>query len=187
VAQYNAGVRAAQEGDTARAVYHWELALRMWDRDAKLLTNIGSFYLAVDQYQRALELLRPAFALHDDLPLTVVALAVAELGVGNYQESLRVSHYGLRTFGPLPQLLDVRGRALMAIGQPGAAAASWRAAIRYGSDSWIQWAQLSNALAATDNTAAAIAALDTAIARARENGENASVVERLHRARRARE
>jgi tetratricopeptide (TPR) repeat protein len=181
VAQYNAGVQAAQAGDTAQAIYHWELAVRMWDRDAKLLTSIGSFYLSIDRYGRAVELLRPAFALHDDLPLTVVALAVGELGVGDYEESLRVSRYGLRTFGPMPELFDVRGRAQMASGQPALAAASWRAAIRYGSDGWVQWAQLANALAATDGTAAAAAALDTAIQRA--EAQEPAALPRLRRAR----
>ena len=182
-AQYNAGVIAAQAGDTAQAIYHWELAVRMWDRDAKLLTNIGSFYLAVHQYERARQLLRPAFELHDDLVLTVTGLAVAELGVGNARESLRVAEYGLTRFGPRGPLFDVRGRALMALGQPARAAGSWRSAIRYGSNGWVQWGQLANALSAMDSTGAAVAALDTAILRATREGVDPSVLVRLDAAR----
>ncbi|MGI9039088.1 MAG: tetratricopeptide repeat protein [Gemmatimonadota bacterium] len=165
-AQYNAGVLAAGDGDTARAIYHWELSSRIYDRDALLLTNIGSFYLSMHRYQRALELLRPAFELHDDLLLNVIGLAVAELGVGNARESLRVSQHGFETFGALPVFFDLRARAQLALDQPGNAAASWRTAIRLGSDGWVQWAQLARALSEIDSTAAALAALDSAIARA---------------------
>lgn len=174
-AQFNAGVLALEAGDTARAVYHWELALRMYDRDALLLASVGSFYLTTHHYPRALELLRPAFELHPNLPLAVSGLAIAELGVGNPERSLEVSEYGIRTFDDKSVFFDLRARAQLALDQPARAAASWRTAIRLGADGWIQWAQLARALSEIDSTAAAIASLDSAIHRASALGDSASV------------
>lgn len=180
-AQFNAGVLALDEGDTARAVYHWELALRMYDRDALLLASVGSFYLTTHRYERALELLRPAFELHPDLPLAVSGLAIAELGVGNPAASLEISEHGIRTFDDTAVFFDLRARALLALSQPDRAAASWRTAIRLGADGWVQWAQLARALSEIDSTAAAVASLDSAIHRASALGDSASV-SRLRRA-----
>lgn len=174
-AQWNAGALAYNDGDTATAVYHWELAYRMWSRDSNLLTDIAGAYLQTHRYDRALELLRPAFALNDDQMRTVVALAVAELGVGNYEESLRVSNHGLRQFGARPVFFDLRARALLALDRPLHAAASWRTTIRLGGGGWVQWAQLARALGDADSTAAALSALDSAITRLSAQGDTATI------------
>jgi hypothetical protein len=47
-------------------------------------------------------------------------------------------------------------------------------AIRLGQDGWVQWGQLARALEAVDSTDAALAALDTATARARQVGDSTS-------------
>ena len=176
-AQWNSGAMAYQEGDTALAVYHWELAHRMWDRDAHLLTDIASYYLQTNQYERARQLLRPAFELNNDLIRTVAGLAIAELGVGNVEESLRVSQHGLDTFGAHPIFFDLRARALLESGEPLHAAASWRTAIRLGADGWVQWAQLARALEEVDSTGAAVTALDSAITLVSARGDTTAAAQ----------
>ena len=181
-AQWNAGALAMTDGDTARGVAHWELAIRMWDRDSNMLTNLATYYLGAHRYGRARELLLPAHRMNPDLHRTLSGLAVAELGVGNTAEAVRLAEQGIRDFDTDGHFFDIRARAQRAAGQPLEAAASWRVAIRLGADSWLQWAQLAGALGEADSTAAAVAALDSAIARRRTAGDTATV-SRLERAR----
>lgn len=170
-AQWNAGAMAYQEGDTVEAIYHWELAHRMWNRDSQLLTDIASYYLQTHQYERARQFLRPAFEMNNDVIRTVAGLAIAELGVGNLEASLRVSEHGLEVFGAHPIFFDLRARTLLELDKPLHAAASWRTAIRLGADGWVQWAQLARALDEADSTAAAVLAVDSAIALVSARGD----------------
>jgi len=154
----------------------------MWDRDSNMLTNLATYYLGRHQYDRARELLLPAHRMNPDLERTLSGLAVAELGVGNTEESIRLAEQGIRAFESDGHFFDIRARALRAAGRPLDAAASWRVAIRLGADSWLQWAQLAGALGEADSTTAAVAALDSAIARGQASGDTATAA-RLARAR----
>ena len=173
-AQWNAGSLAFMDADTARAQYHYEMAVRMWDRDSNMLTDVGSFYLSLGNYERARVLLRRAFEEHPDLIRTMAVLAVAELGTGRPEAALQVAEHGIAYYPTHPTFFDLRARALLAMGRPLEAAGSWRTWDRLGGTGWVQWAQLARALGEVDSTAGALAALDTAIVQARAIGDTAT-------------
>ena len=174
-AQWHAAALAYRLGDTEAAVYHWEMSRRMWSRDAGMLSDYASYYMQRRDFAQARPLLRAAYELDPGNMRIVAGLAVAELGTGNADESVRVAEYGLRRFAAHPVFFDLRARAQHARGEPAAAVGSWRGAIRRGADTWVQWEQLAQSLVAIDSSAAALSALDSARTRALAANDSAGV------------
>ena len=165
-AQWNTAVRAFAKHDTAAAARAWELAYRLWPEDSHLLAEFAAYNIAIDRPRRALDLLVRARAMHAHDPRTEELYATSLIALGRCREALAVTDTLGRTLRGAPALDDLRARAYMGMGDFVAAVAAWRRVVTAYRAGWVPWSGYGRALARTGDFAGALAALDTARARA---------------------
>src|SRR5690606_30739736 len=161
--QWYAATQFAAAGDTLAAQDHWELAYRLWPRDALLLLEWAGYHAQHRRYERAIDLLEQAREQHAGSAFTLAPLAGAYLSAGRLSEALAVTDSLLRRTGPTPARLELRARILAQLGRREAAVATLRSALRApDGGSWERWRLLAENLTALGRQQEAAAALDSA-------------------------
>lgn len=166
----------SQQGHPAEAEYHYSLAYRVYPRDSQFLQEYGLYMLRTGRYERGVELLEEAYALHPYVPRTVAVLAHAYVAVERYEDALEVTgraeYYGAPRYVSMP----LRAHAYHGLGDHDRAVAAWRSAVADARDNASTLtAFLARSLAIAGYDSAAIAAADRAIAAASDS----AVVERF--------
>lgn len=134
-------------GDTLAAREHWEMAYRLWPRDARFLSEYGAAQMSWKNYDRAVELLEEAVVVFPGLLETEMYLGMAYVQVGRFSEALEAVKQAAPKIGPMLLLFDIRGRAHFGLEQYGEAAAAFRAATRQpGGNNWAIWTLLARSL-----------------------------------------
>jgi len=165
-AQWNTAVRAFARGDRVAAAHAWELTYRLWPEDSHMLTEFGGYNIAIGRSDRALTLLDRARAIHAGDARTEEFRADALLVLGRPGEALQQAVLLRGLLGAAPAVDEIRARAYIGLGRYDSAALAWRRVVMAYPAGWLQWSGLGRSLAHTGQYDAALAALDTAVARA---------------------
>jgi tetratricopeptide (TPR) repeat protein len=155
---------ATERGDHETALAYSEIANRIWPDDPALLNEIAAGYIARGQAARAIPLLERAYAIADYLDHTPARMAYAYLSLQRYDRALDASLQSARVgFDPVTTL-TLRAQAYEGLGRHQWAAGTWRVVTRRPAGrSWTTWSRLARALARIGDTAASLAAADSAI------------------------
>ena len=152
-----------RQGDVPRSRFYWEAALLLWPRDSQLLNEFGNFNIGQKNWKRAIELLERSRDMVPWVPHTQELLAFAYAHGGEPRKAVVTTNDAVRNGGRLGLLHAIRARAYDELGNYGAATGSWRASLHQkGGGLWIYRAMLARSLARYGDTAAALAAVDTA-------------------------
>ncbi len=166
-AQWSAAVRDFGRHDTLAADREWALAYRLYQGDARLMTEYGGYELGRGRPGHALVLLGQALRMRPADDRTREVYATALMLVGRHAEAIAATDPMMPEWGGTPGVNDIRARAYMGLGDYPRAVDAWRRVLRAYPGTWIQWSGLGRSLARSGDFAGAYTALDTARVRAR--------------------
>jgi protein O-mannosyl-transferase len=148
-----------QLGHHDAALYHYELAVRIYPRDSQLLAEFAAFLIRQGNSERALPLLEQAFRIHPTVPGIVVQLGAAYLGEGRAEDALAMTRAARHAGADPAVVMPIVAAAYDAQGRADQGLAAWRQVVRHGSLSAAEWAAVASALlarGAADDAAAAL-------------------------------
>jgi tetratricopeptide (TPR) repeat protein len=160
------GAIVTAQGKSDYAMSFFELAYRIWPDDAQLATDMAYQHITKGEYHRALALMERAHGNADWFDRIQVLLAQAAIGAGEYERALqaviRADHLGTSHRLTFP----LYAHAYEGLGRIPAAVGAWRATVRELGGHPAAWSLLARALAKLGDERDALAAADSAHARA---------------------
>ncbi len=175
-AQWSAAARDFERHDTLAADREWALAYRLYQGDARLITEYGGYQLGRGRPREALALLAQTLRMRPGDDRTRQLYATALVLVGRHADALAATDPMMPEWGGTPGVNDIRARAYMGLGDYPRAVEAWRRVVRAYPGTWAQWSGLARSLARTGDFAGAFAALDSARLRA---GRDSAALQRI--------
>jgi Tfp pilus assembly protein PilF len=161
--QWTIAASYSHDGDDRRAALHFEAAYRTYSRDSEFLAEYGNFWLGQRRWQQGVDLLETAYEMHPFVLRSTTLLGYGYLGVGRFEDALRLIQRAEELRGALAVTMPMRAYAFERLNDPDRAAAAWRVAVQQpGTASWLSWSFLARTLAMGGHDEAAREALRSA-------------------------